>query len=322
MWHDKLISVSNNGENTITSRHGGLVTLLEKEVINNILHVWCVLHQMDIVIKKVMKVMMDGLFYKIAHAFLVHLCTQLNLITEMDDTKCPEDTTRWVVFGKMFKWFLHHRRWLLHYTEEKQPIQVSLPAWWILCAMVTPLFQTMQVTFAKLQCQDLVMSQQMVEIEVFISNICINISNCHDNMDTSYNELDQNAYIKVDEWWMMIASIKGHIEDQGSWACNAFNALSAKNQDVAIHNIAVFSITLVNEFRQVQVERDSNNETSMMEAPLIMLAQLVHLRLRDFIRNILDPCCAHLSRFWSPGEIEDVEQDHIKLVRTTESRLN
>jgi hypothetical protein len=31
----------------------------------------------------------------------------------MDGAKCPKDTTRWVVFGKMLKWFFHHRRWLL-----------------------------------------------------------------------------------------------------------------------------------------------------------------------------------------------------------------
>ncbi len=73
-------------------------------------------------------------------------------------------------------------------------------------------------------------------------------------MDTSYNELDQNAYIKVDEWWMTIASIKGHIKDHGIWACDVFNALFTKDQDEAIHNIVVFSITLVNELRQVQAE--------------------------------------------------------------------
>jgi hypothetical protein len=67
--------VSNDAENTMTGRHGGLVTLLEKEVTNNILRVWCTSHQMDIVIKKVTKVMMDGLFYKIAHVFSVHLRT-------------------------------------------------------------------------------------------------------------------------------------------------------------------------------------------------------------------------------------------------------
>ncbi len=101
--------------------------------------------------------------------------------------------------------------------------------------------------FTKLQCYDLVMSQQMTEIEVFISNICIGISIWHDGMDTSYNKLDQNMYIKVNEWWMTIASIKGHIEEQGSWACDTFNALSAEDQDAANHNIVVFSITLVNE---------------------------------------------------------------------------
>jgi hypothetical protein len=134
----------------MNGRHGGLMTLLEKEATNNILRVWCVPHQMDIVIKKVTKSMMDGLFYKIAHVFLVHLRTQLNLITEMDGVKCHKDTTQWVAFGKMLKWFFHHRRRLLQYIKEKQPIQAPLPTWWILCDAVAPLFETMQVTFAKL----------------------------------------------------------------------------------------------------------------------------------------------------------------------------
>jgi hypothetical protein len=94
-----------------------------------------------------------------------------------------------------------------------------------------------------------------------------------------------------------------------------FSALSVENQDALIHNIAVFSITLVNELCQVQAERDSNNEATMTEALPVMPAQLVHLRPRDFIHNILDPRHTHLSRLWSPGEIEDVERDHMKLVK-------
>jgi hypothetical protein len=113
MWRHKLILVSSNDENTMTSHHGGLVTLFEKEATNNIMCVWCVPHQMDIVIKKVMKAMMDGLFYKIAYVFSIHLCAQLNLITKMVGVKCPKDATWWVAFGKMLKWFLHHHRWLL-----------------------------------------------------------------------------------------------------------------------------------------------------------------------------------------------------------------
>jgi hypothetical protein len=105
--------VSSDGENTMIGRHGDLVTLLEKEATNNIMCVWCVPHQMDIVIKKVTKAMMDGLFYKIAHVFLVHLRAQLNLIMEMDGAKCPKDTRGWVAFGKMLKLFFHHRCQLL-----------------------------------------------------------------------------------------------------------------------------------------------------------------------------------------------------------------
>ena len=52
-WRDKLISVSSDGENIMTGRKGGFVTLLEKEATNKILRVWCAPHQMDIVIKKV-----------------------------------------------------------------------------------------------------------------------------------------------------------------------------------------------------------------------------------------------------------------------------
>ncbi len=116
------------------------------------------------------------------------------------------------------------------------------------------------------------MSQQTAKIEMFVNNICIGISIFHDSMDTSYNELDHNVYIKVDEWWMTIASIKGYIEDQGSWARDAFSALSAEDQDAVIHNIAIFSLTLVNELCQVQAKWDSNNEAAMTEVSLVMPA--------------------------------------------------
>jgi hypothetical protein len=64
-----------------------------------------------------------------------------------------------------------------------------------------------------------------------------------------------------------------------------------------------------------------NNEVAMTEVPSVMPAQLVHLRPRDFIRNILDPRRTHLSRFWSLGKIEDVERDHMKLVKDYEVKI-
>jgi hypothetical protein len=43
-WREKVISISSDGENTMTGRHAGVVTLLENECSNLVLHIWCVPH--------------------------------------------------------------------------------------------------------------------------------------------------------------------------------------------------------------------------------------------------------------------------------------
>lgn len=50
-WRDKLIRLSSDGENTMTGCRGGVITLLEQQVTNDILRVWCPAHQMDLVMK-------------------------------------------------------------------------------------------------------------------------------------------------------------------------------------------------------------------------------------------------------------------------------
>jgi hypothetical protein len=50
-WNDKLISIASDGENTMTGRTGGVVTLLERQCTNPVLRVWCVPHQLDLVVK-------------------------------------------------------------------------------------------------------------------------------------------------------------------------------------------------------------------------------------------------------------------------------
>jgi hypothetical protein len=43
-WHEKVVSISSDGENTMTGRHAGVVTLLENECSNPVLRIWCVPH--------------------------------------------------------------------------------------------------------------------------------------------------------------------------------------------------------------------------------------------------------------------------------------
>jgi hypothetical protein len=99
-WNDKRISIASDGENTITGRTGGVVTLLERQCTNLMLRVWCVPHQPDLVVKTATVGVDDGEFYKAAHAFSVHLQAQHNVIVAMNGAKCPKtrrDGLRWVI---------------------------------------------------------------------------------------------------------------------------------------------------------------------------------------------------------------------------------
>ncbi|PTQ32361.1 hypothetical protein MARPO_0099s0002, partial [Marchantia polymorpha] len=190
-WREKLLSVSSDGENTMTGRHGGLI---------------------DLVIKGCTKRMDGGDFYKTAHAFSVHLRAQQNLATAMGGTKCPKDTTRWVAFGKLIKWILQHRVKLFNHIESRNPIQSPSKPWWIMATAVTSMFDTVAVTFAILQSRDLVLSQHM----------CIR----HEDIDKSFLEINQTDFYKLDAWWISMETIVGHVEDQGSWTRDMFSSFT------------------------------------------------------------------------------------------------
>lgn len=61
-WQDKFISISLDGKNTMTGCHARIVTLLERQCSNSVLRVWCIHHQLDIVVKKATQVVFEGEF--------------------------------------------------------------------------------------------------------------------------------------------------------------------------------------------------------------------------------------------------------------------
>ena len=79
----------------MTGHIGGNVTLLEKEAAYDILRVWCPAHQIDLVVKEVTKTANCGLFCKVAHAFSVHLRSQLNLYQTWGDQYAPRTPHGW-----------------------------------------------------------------------------------------------------------------------------------------------------------------------------------------------------------------------------------
>ena len=215
-WRDKLLSVSSDGENTMTGRHAGVVTLLENAASNKILRIWCVPHQVDLVIKAITKDLDGEQFYKIAHAFSVHLRAQVNLITEMN-SKCPKDTTRWLAFGSMLEWMLNKRLPLLNHIRSKRPVQAPSDSWWVIAAALCPLYKACNVVMTTLQSPEMVISQQRVEIRNLILNLTDNLDVRMVESDTSFNALPPTHYVVDGLFWMNKNSVCEHIKDQVSW---------------------------------------------------------------------------------------------------------
>ncbi|CAM6079952.1 unnamed protein product [Sphagnum tenellum] len=68
-----------DSENTMTGWKGGFVTLMDNESANEVLRIWCLAHQMDVVIQDATVMISDGAFTKMTHSFTVHLRKQANL---------------------------------------------------------------------------------------------------------------------------------------------------------------------------------------------------------------------------------------------------
>jgi hypothetical protein len=245
-WRDKLISVSSDGENTMTGRHGGIVHLLEQQCNNKMLRILCPAHQLDLVVKRVTRDLDGGDFYSIAHAFSVYLRTQQNLITDMG-SKCPKDTTRWLQLGNMLKWKLEKRRRLMQHIDEQRPVQAPSESWWILSASLSPSFDSCNITMTTIQSKDLVISQQREEIARLIRTIST-LMDIRKTQNTSCNALNRGEHVLKERYYIGESSIKEHIHDQGSWVRDRFQKLPNNDQESIITDISNFVLVMVNDF--------------------------------------------------------------------------
>jgi hypothetical protein len=97
-----------------------------------------------------------------------------------------------------------------------------------------------------------------------------------------YMFLEDDEYIKIGKLWIAFDAIKGHINDQGSWARDACAALPPEDKDATIRNIATFSINLVDGLNQVRAEREFNNEARLQDSPPVFPIQMANILSTDF----------------------------------------
>jgi len=81
-----------------------------------------------------------------------------------------------------------------------------------------------------------------------------------------------------------------------------------------LHEINIFSLSIVADGLQIQAEHDSNNNAKELEVPPVMLADLVKMRPGVFISEVVDQYHGHLAKHWSVDLIDKVESEHCELL--------
>jgi len=92
-WTRKLIGVTTDGEKTNMGHINGVQVRMVWCAEFKVIQIWCVLHQLDLVVHIAVDEVEDGTWLKTAYTLSTYLRKQSNLITEMGET-CPKKTNQ------------------------------------------------------------------------------------------------------------------------------------------------------------------------------------------------------------------------------------
>jgi len=140
LWENKLIGCSTDGATNMIRRLFGVVTQIQNVMKPNFMRMWCLLHQINIIMQKVYK-RVGCNFYKTLTSIISFLRRQKNLVEEMQ-TICPNlSATRWASMSRV-AWFLVEKRLkIITYFTEMEPSdrfdQLPTPAFWILISVIS-----------------------------------------------------------------------------------------------------------------------------------------------------------------------------------------
>ncbi len=166
IWRAKLMSVSIDGKNRKTGCHRGVVIRLEQVAEFPVLHIWCVSHQIDIVIKNAATLLQDGQWIEIVYKWCVHLHCQEKLIMDTNDEMCPKKTNRWAHFDSTLKFYISRRRKMVKHTDAHAHFESPSAKWWTITLVIAPTISEINKTVVQLQNRSPIIIQQKIKIEL------------------------------------------------------------------------------------------------------------------------------------------------------------
>ncbi|CAK9863105.1 unnamed protein product [Sphagnum jensenii] len=138
----------------------------------------------------------------------------------------------------------------------KRPVQAPLEMWWVITTVISPLLDKIAITFTKIQARNIVISQQRQKMSKLVANIIAGLD-IRPATDEALEGVDPLTIITQSDWFILKDSVVMHIQDQGSWVRDLYNALSDFDKQTTLKEITIFGIFIVANVSQIDdVEKE------------------------------------------------------------------
>ncbi|RHY01598.1 hypothetical protein DYB25_012879 [Aphanomyces astaci] len=299
-WRKKIIGVAADGEPAMTSRIQGVVTKIVEEGEIGFIRVWCIPHQMDLVVRATTEAIEQGEWIEIVYKISVYLRAQSNLILSMAVT-CPMETNRWLHLGMAVDFILKYNSRITFYIADRpnnaaRP-PMPTPTFWVITATVNPAIARMNRTFVELQERSLIISQQHGFLDSMLTDLVVlfSIKNaCTDVADM--DQLRADNFYKEEEWWVDSSSLIEFMEDLGMHANDNWDLVEEMARPAARRTSCACCASM-------QAECDEINHAALFEAPACMPVDLANVRPKLFWDDILTPRLARVRLFFSADDL-------------------
>jgi hypothetical protein len=320
-WTRKLIGVTTDGEKTNMGHINSVQVRIVRCSKFKIVQIWCVPHQLDLVLHVAIDEVDGGTWLKTAYTLSMYLCKQSNLITEMGET-CPKKTNWWLALESVLKFYITHVSSIVTFLDEHREQvgnptpPILTPSWWLLTYAFALVIAIIIETVVKLQVCNLVICQQRQLLVLLANDIrdMFKVLHIDDEANIAFNDLPITDYVCGDNSFVLLATLCEYVDDLGTRAQAHWLAIDANEKTIVLQTIAQFAINLSDGIAKVEAERDRANNAVVNLASLIMPMDLVKMRSSTFISEVIEPRKAQVqATAWTDDQINAIENDHHEL---------
>jgi hypothetical protein len=300
-WEKMILSVSTDGDRSMTGRAKGLGTRIEQVAGSGFTRVWCGLHQLDLVMQAAFKGLLDECFYEELTTIFSYLRRQQILIAAMG-CKCPKVAdTRWLSAGKVVSWFRKNQEVVTTYIRQNRPTLIPSPAWWTVVFALDEILLEVTAVVTRSQGMTVLVPGQESELRCLRTFIC-ELAYVEGPLTPSAVAQRDSTISSRGRFSVSHSNVKEFLEDLGSKVMSLFGRVPSNEVTNLLSSLGEFMACVCDGITNILdvAERSAVERAS----PPVLFHQLAAIRGREFAEIVQ----RHKERLLHSYPVEYIDQ--------------